>query len=501
MELVTLAETTASAGVLWEWLRAEIANTPWGDWRDFWLKIVFDDRFLVCYFLPLAPLLLFSRRHLRTGIILSGMLFLGYLFGLPYVLFWLLMCIGFHRLAEKYAVEIKRTDVIPWGPHLGAIAIVSGWYVGLRALRHLKLPSEWNDWLWVHLPWMFPMGVRGASWEPWLFQLPMAEAADSAPAQFAYLVLSDPHIIGTAYFTIRMLHYFSEIKRGGIAPERRSLLNFLAYLFYAPTLMQGPIERFNEFQNEMDTCHQRRGWRNVPPALARIALGLFKCIFGIIVFTHLMWDVLGITRPDGGRYYQTPEKIESYALLYFGVYFQIYWLYLEFSGYCDISAGIARLMGYRQVENFNRPWLATSLRDLWRRWHITLSLIVRDYIYIALGGNRRHKVRNLCVAFIVVGIWHRIIPQMALWGLVMGLMLTLNQWWADWMKRLDETTAGALPAIRRAVIRSRPLPTIFSWAFTMHCFVMSLLIFFGGVGGIRVAAELIRRPFTWLIGS
>jgi alginate O-acetyltransferase complex protein AlgI len=348
---------------------------------------------------------------------------------------------------------------------------------------------------------MFPMGVRGASWEPWLFGLPMAEAADSAPAQLAYLVLLDPHIIGTAYFTIRMLHYFSEIKRGGIDPERRSLLNFLAYLFYAPTLMQGPIERFNEFQNEMDTCHERRGWRNVPPALARIAWGVSKCLFGIIVFTHVMWNVLGITRPGGGTYYQHPEQIKSYALLYFGVYFQIYWLYLEFSGYCDVSAGIARLLGYRQVENFNWPWIATSLRDLWRRWHITLSFMARDYIYIALGGNRRRKIRNLCVTFILIGIWHRIIPQMALWGLVMGLMLTVNQWWTEWMKRLDQTPAGTLPAIRRAVIRTRPLPTVLSWAFTMHCFVMSLLIFFGGEGGINVAAELIRRPFAWLIGS
>ncbi|MCH7871304.1 MAG: MBOAT family protein, partial [Planctomycetes bacterium] len=444
MVLTVLAEMAAAGGGVLEWLRDEIAATPWGDWRDFWLKTVFDDRYLICYFFPLLPLLLlFSGRHLRTGIILTGMLFLGYLFGPLYVLFWLLMCIAFHRLAERYAIEIKRTDVIPWGPHLGAIALVSGWYAGSRALKHFKLPSEFNDWLWLHLPWVFPMGTRGFSWEPWL--LPLDWYSDqAAPRQLALLMLSDPHLIGTAYFTIRMLHYFSEIKRGGIAPERRSLLNFLAYLFYAPTLMQGPIERFNEFQNEMDTCHERRGWSNLPPALARISFGLFKCLFGIIVFTHVMWDVLGITRPGGGTYYQTPEKIESYALLYFGVYFQFIWLYLEFSGYCDISAGIARLLGYRQVENFKRPWLATDLRDVWRRWHITLSLIARDYIYIALGGNRRHKVRNLCVTFILIGIWHVMVPKMALWGLVMGLMLVVNQWWAAWMKRLDQTTSGAL---------------------------------------------------------
>lgn len=108
MGLTVLAEMAAAGGGVLEWLRDEIAATHWGGWRDFWLKTVFDDRYLICYFFPLLPLLLlFSRRHLRSGIILTGMLFLGYLFGPLYVLFWLLMCIAFHRLGERYAIEIN----------------------------------------------------------------------------------------------------------------------------------------------------------------------------------------------------------------------------------------------------------------------------------------------------------------------------------------------------------------------------------------------------------
>jgi alginate O-acetyltransferase complex protein AlgI len=82
-------------------------------------------------------------------------------------------------------------------------------------------------------------------------------------------------------------------------------------------------------------------------------------------------------------------------VLYVGVAVHLYWLYLLFSGYCDVSAGFARLLGYRQAENFDKPWLSTSLRDFWRRWHLTLSFILRDYVYIALGGNRRHVPLNI----------------------------------------------------------------------------------------------------------
>ena len=223
--------------------------------------------------------------------------------------------------------------------------------------------------------------------------------------------------------------------------------------------------------------------------------GLFKSLIAT-------WYFFPVIKNDlvGAGYYERPEQVGSYALLYFGIYIHIFWLYLEFSGYCDISAGMARLLGYRQVENFNWPWLATSMRDLWRRWHISLSFLMRDYVYIPLGGNRRHATLNLIIVFTLIGIWHALTFQVLAWGVLMGVMVAINQHWAQWMKRLDETPNGMLPALRRAIARTRPLPQILSWAITMHFFVHSLLVFFGGSAGWRVTWELIRRPLHALAG-
>jgi D-alanyl-lipoteichoic acid acyltransferase DltB (MBOAT superfamily) len=491
-----LADSLSTLGRLGEFLWRPVAETPLTDWRDFWLGQICDDRYMVCYFLPLLPiLLLLARRRLRIGIVLTGLAFLVYVFGVFYAALWLGICVAFYRFSERFAIEAKRTDVIRWGPPLAAIAIVCGWYVGMMYIAALQLPQAASAWLYEHAQWIYPLGTREWFWEPFLagryFHLERGE-----PAPLFFSVFWNPHNIGVAYFTVRMLHYFSELKRDTIPQHRRSLLNFLAYLCYAPNLMQGPIERYDRFQDEMDSCHERRSWRNVPPGLARIGWGLFKGLIATWYFMPVLESELA-----SGHYYKHPEEIDSYAFLYFGIYIHIFWLYLEFSGYCDVSAGMARLLGYRQVENFNWPWLARSMRDFWRRWHISLSFLMRDYVYIPLGGNRRHQFLNVLVTFALIGIWHALRFQLLAWGIVMGLMVAANQRWSRWMKKLDETPSGWLPAIRRAFRRLHPLPTILSWALTMHFFVHSLLVFFGGSGAVRVTWELIRRPLAALIGS
>ena len=477
-------------------LRAPLSTTNWAAGREFWLQQILDDRFVVVYFLPLVLiLLLVPRQKLRAAIITTGLVFVAYVCGVLYAGLWLLTCFAFYRFGERFARECKRTDVLPIGPPLAAIAIVVGWYIATMEMRHLLLPAGLNAWLFENVPWIFPLGARGLPWEPYFRALSAAPAADG-PAQLFGALFWNVHNIGTAYLTVRLLHYLAEIKRDTLPRERRSLLNFLAYTCYGPGLIQGPIERFVPFQDEMDTCTARRGWANVPPALARIAWGIAKSLIGTLYFQPVMLHQLGIGANN--TYYLHPEQIESFWLLYFGVFLQIFWLYLEFSGYCDVTAGMARLLGYRQVENFNWPWLATSMRDFWRRWHISLSAILRDYVYIAFGGNRRHVTLNLCLTFLICGLWHGLAARVAIWGLVMGLMVAINQHWAQWMKRLDARPAGVFPAIRRAWLKTRPLPQVCSWLLTQHAFVFSLLIFFGGTGGWNVARELFRRIWHYV---
>ncbi|MCG3126431.1 MAG: hypothetical protein CHACPFDD_01266 [Phycisphaerae bacterium] len=496
----------SSAAELAQRLLQPLHDLSWSDWRDFWLAAVLDDRFLVCFFaVPLLALLAAPRRWFRHAIIITGAAWLAFCFGALYVLIWFAACLAFHRLAERYALESRRADVLPWAPHAAAAVCIAGLLLVVQAAKNVSLPESVCLWLYENARWLFPYGARGTAWEPWLAPGPRPDGATPAGVQLFEVMLANPHNIGVAYFAVRMLHYFFEVRRGTIAPQRRSLLNFLAWTCYAPTLMQGPIERFDAFHDEMETCFTRRSWWNVPPALARVALGIAKSLLTTAYFAPWLTD-------DFRRaYFHEPHSL-SYATLYFGVYAMIFAIYLEFSGYCDVAAGIARLLGYRQVENFNWPWLATSLRDFWRRWHISLSLVLRDYLYIPFGGSRRHHVRNLILTFGICGLWHVPTFGMFLWGAIIGLMVAINHAWARLAERLDTLAAPrdgrtaptparaiALAArIRAAWLGLRPLPQIAAWAVTIHFFVMSLLFFFGGLRGALVLRELLVRPLRYL---
>lgn len=508
---------------LYDFLVTPLYTAHWADWWGFWLRQVFDDRFTVVLFFPFLPLLLLcSKRWLRGGIVATGLGFLALAFGVPYALFWAVNCAFFYWFAERYADALHvdarlmrrasgatQAGAGPGdaevsagrrrGLHLLAICTIVGWYLLTMALDHIPLSEDWNRWLFLHARWCFPFQIGPK---------PSEIGADGVPALVTSpeggllrLVLWNPHNIGTAYLVWRMTHYLSDVEHGLIPRAQRTMLNFFAYVCYAPNLIQGPIERFERFQEQMDNCHAQRRLSDVPIALARIAWGVTKSLISTLYFIPLIRDSLGYGPGGSNRYFTAPQTVENYGLLYFGVFFIIYGLYLEFSGYCDISAGIGRLLGYRQVENFDWCWFSTSLRDFWRRWHISLSSLLRDYVYIALGGNRRHATWNLIVTFAVCGVWHIPNGYMAAWGVLMGIMLTINQAWVNWMKRLDAQPVGVAAALRRGVKRLHPLGPVVSWLFTMHCFVFSLIVFFGGRGGWRVAWEIVRRPLAALTGA
>jgi D-alanyl-lipoteichoic acid acyltransferase DltB (MBOAT superfamily) len=468
-----------------------IGAAPWSDWRGWWIGTLLDERYVVVYALVLAaPLLLLSGRALRAAVPASGAAFLVYVAGAFYAAAWLILCLLIYRAGECFARAVGRG---PWQARraaAAAIVLLGAAYFASFRLVDVRLPVPLNEWLWSYAPWLFPLGLRGVSWEPdWIATL-RGGAVAGAPQLFA-AVFRQPHDIGLTFLGIRTLHYFCELYRGALPRAARSPLRFLAYTCYAPALIQGPIEPYRSFHSELETCHQRRRGREVGPALARMGLGLLKSMISTLYFEPFF-----VAHLKGGDYYARPELVESWALLYFGVYLHIFQLYLEFSGYCDISAGFARLLGYRQIENFRWPWLATSMRDFWRRWHISLSLRMRDDVYIPLGGSRERHLLNLMATFALIGVWHAPRFQLALWGVLMGLMVFVNHQWAAAMERLDAGRGGPLAGLRRVWLRLRPLPQICAWAVTMHCFVHSLLLFFGGGAIRRVTWELLRRLFT-----
>lgn len=478
-------------GVQW-WLSAvrdELAHDRWGDLAGFWWTQLFIYHGLILYFLPLLPILFFlPSRYMRHGVIATGILFIGYIYGAFYLLLWLLTCWAFFVLAERFAYEAKRTDVWRGGPPLAAGAIITGHFLFVYALNRVRLPKDFEHWFVVHAKWLLPMGARWVPWEPgWLQGAPLFQA-----------MLGLPHLIGVAYFTMRMVHYFSDIKRGTLPPAERSFFRFLAYTCYIPLFIQGPIERYQVLQEQFDTCRERRTPVYVIYGLYRIALGFLKRAVAAGLMFPLL-DVAGLGRQNP-LIYLRPWELESYGLLFFGVHLQVLALYMIFSGYCDMAIGMSTLLGVRVIENFRRPWLARSLTDMWRRWHISLSLILRDYIFMPLTKRRWHNDAVVLLTFFVCGVWHDLSVPFMVWGLVMGAMVGVNHRWVRWMRRLDRERTSPLARVRRAWLKLQPLPMLCAWLITINVFLMSGWIAFGGAGGIQAMWEVIRRPVNAVLG-
>lgn len=495
------------------------------DWR-FWLHRFVLARTLILYFIPLAILLFLTpARHRSLAIIAGGLLFLAYLFGVLHALFFLLSCVAFFHLAERFAIESRRTDVLPWGPPLAAILVVSLWYLLSQKLGELRLPANWTMWLHAHLPWLYPLGLRGFAWEP-AWHDPSKPLSPFAAFDDRYPQIGGAHLIGTAYLALRMLHYFSEIRRDGIPRQRRNLRDFLTWLCFGPTLMQGPIQRCEPFHKQLALWDARRQPREMFYGIWRVVVGVLKALLAHVYLLPIVMTYF-VPHWTNGRldwpYYRRPESIESYWLLYCGVPLHFAWLYLEFSGYCDVAIGMSRILGNKLPENFDWVWISRSLREFWRRWHITLSFALRDYIYIPLGGNKA-PLRNLVLTFVICGLWHKWIPPLWQWGILMGVLVWVNQKWVEYVKRLEGgagvparansgadhlrigTRAGSMnpldrsvAALRRHWLRLAPLPQLCAWLLTMHAFFLSILVFFGGAEAWVVLREIIARPMAYFL--
>lgn len=462
------------------------------DWRQGWM-LVFSDRFLVVYFAPLLLLLLLlPQRHLRSGIIVTGLLFMTYVFGAMYPLIWLAQCVIFYKLSEQFSIEVKRKDVLRWAPPTAAIACVGGWYIVSMMLTRIHFSGPTNAWMSENLTFLYPLGARVYPWESvWAWE------PGKQPMQLFHALFFLPQVNGIVIFTIRMMSYFSEIKRDTIPPTQRSLTKFLAFCTFAPTMIAGPIERYREFNHEIDHCRENRNWREMTYGLFRIALGLGKHLFNIVVFAPLVY---GWVLNSG--YYSHPENIRSYWALLISIQLQVFCLYLNFSGYSDVAIGMGRVMGYRVIENFDRYWLSCSLTEAWRRWHISFSFILRDYFFIPLVRRGWNVVLALMITFAVCGLMHNLAPSFVLWGIVMGGMVAINQRWSRWMRTLDRQPHRALSAVRRHWMRLQPLPRLCAWFLTMNCLCGSALVIMndgGGIQGWRVIWEIVRRPTAALL--
>ena len=221
--------------------------------------------------------------------------------------------------------------------------------------------------------------------------------------------------VGISFYTFQAMSYTIDVYRGEI-PASRNLVNFLAYVAFFPQLVAGPIERARHLLPQFD--------RTLTITRPMLVEGIWLMLWGMFkkVFIADNLDPL-VSMVYGSGVYSAPAT--ALATIAFAVQ-----IYCDFSGYSDIARGTARILGFDLMVNFNVPYVATSVREFWRRWHISLSTWLRDYLYISLGGSRGGPWRTYCNLFITMvlgGLWHGAAWNYALWGIWHGAGLMANR--------------------------------------------------------------------------
>lgn len=224
--------------------------------------------------------------------------------------------------------------------------------------------------------------------------------------------------VGVSFFIFQAISYVVDVYRG----ERplKNPIDLALYISFFPQLIAGPIVRFKDINEYMDKSYRRLNTTDISEGLWRFGLGLSKKVLLANNLGALADIVFGV------------HDISKYSVLYtwLGAIAYTLQIYFDFSGYSDMAIGLGRVFGFRFQENFNYPYIASSIKDFWRRWHISLSQFFRDYVYIPLGGNRVSVIRwiaNMSCVWLLTGLWHGANWTYILWGVIYGVCLIIER--------------------------------------------------------------------------
>ena len=267
--------------------------------------------------------------------------------------------------------------------------------------------------------------------------------------------------LAISFFVFEFVHYLTDVYKG--KTERVSLRDFFLFIFFFPSLVAGPIKRIQSFAEDKI----RFSWQDVQAGLMRMGIGLFKKI----VFADSL-------NPLFVQVFAEPHQY-SHTALWVAMYAYAFKIYLDFSAYSDMAIGAAKCFGYHLPENFNWPYISRNLTEFWRRWHISLSSWIRDYLYIPMGGNRNGYAKALLYTFIAMtisGLWHGSNWTFVVWGMWHGAGQVVYKLWSKWRgeKRW-------LP---------RPASQFLAWALTFH---------FVCLGWVFFASPSLRDSFVFLL--
>lgn len=258
--------------------------------------------------------------------------------------------------------------------------------------------------------------------------------------------------LGISFYTLHALGYLIDVYRNRQTTEP-SLISFAAFIAYFPQLVAGPIARSDNLLPQVKT-KRTASQDEIDSGVRLIIWGVFKKVVIADQLTQLVDPV-----------YAAPGSFGGVVLLIATIAFAIQ-IYCDFSGYTDIAIGLARLMGIKLITNFNRPYMATTIQEFWRRWHMSLSTWFRDYLYKPLGGSRHGTgatMRNLMIVFVVSGLWHGANWTFLIWGFLHGLYMVVHLGAVT----LREKNPGLVPR----------LPTLLAWFITVGLVTLAWVFF------------------------
>lgn len=292
--------------------------------------------------------------------------------------------------------------------------------------------------------------------------LPLAFFKYSAALPFLPKMVKGWMPFGISFYSFRFIAYLYDCYQGKEAEQE--IFSFSLFAFAFPVLSQGPILRYSEMREEIK--NRTFSYEAFSHGLFRFTFGLWKKLALADALGSLSVEVLSLDSLKNASMLQSSPSFSFLAVFLSGLSYMLQ-IYLDFSAYTDMAIGIGEICGFALPENFQAPYSARSIRDFWRRWHISLSMFFRDYVYIPLGGNRVPfplQVRNLLLIWILTGIWHGSTANFILWGLYFFVFILLELCCKKLWKRMKKSEGGNFSFVLRCLQHVYTLVVLyFSW--------------------------------------
>ena len=252
--------------------------------------------------------------------------------------------------------------------------------------------------------------------------------------------------IGISFYTFQTMSYTIDVYRGDAEPQK-NIISFGAYVALFPQLIAGPIVAYKTVADQLNCRHEDTD--KFAYGIKRFTAGLGKKVL-LANSAGVIWDTIKV---------MDTSSLPALTA-WIGILAYTFQIYFDFSGYSDMAIGLGNMLGFRFLENFDYPYMSKSITEFWRRWHISLGSWFRDYVYIPLGGNRKgfaKQIRNICVVWLLTGLWHGANWTFVLWGAYFGVLLIIEKMFL-------------LKALKKA-------PAIVGHIYTMFFVIISWVIF------------------------